>query len=46
MRINGDGTAFSTSCGFESHVPRPIWGMVAPVLRVITFRSDMVEEKE
>ncbi len=34
-------TAFSTSLGFDSHVPRPICGIFAPVERVTVFPNDM-----
>jgi hypothetical protein len=30
-------TAFSTSWGFDCHVPSPIAGILAPVLRVYVF---------
>lgn len=35
-------TAFSTSFGFESHVPRPIWGIFAPVESDKTLPKDIV----
>ena len=37
----GARTAFSTSFGFESHVPRPIWGNLAPVERGRNFLRDI-----
>lgn len=35
-------TAFSTSLGFESHVPRPIWGSFAPVESVTMLPKDIL----
>ena len=38
-------TAFSTSFGFDSHVPSPIWGIVCPVDRERTLPYDMGEDQ-
>ncbi len=34
-------TAFSTSFGFESQVPRPIWGISWPLESLTVFPKDM-----
>ena len=38
-------TAFSTSWGLESQVPRPIWGSGAPLDKVRIFPKDMVDRE-
>ena len=35
--LQGTRTAFSTSLGFESQVPKPIWGILWPLERVTYF---------
>ena len=44
-RIGGDRTAFSTSWGLESQVPRPIWGNGLPLDRVMIFPKDIVDRE-
>jgi hypothetical protein len=39
---NGRLTAFSTSLGFDNHVPRPICGISTPLERVMVFLKDIV----
>lgn len=39
-------TACATSPGFDCQVPKPIWGMVAPVLSLMDLTADMVILRE
>ena len=37
FKLEGTRTVFSTSFGFESQVPKPIWGILWPLERVTYF---------